>query len=89
MIMGSVRLTASTAALCTAFTASLSLAQENASSGSGNEPLSEPGVIVVTAQKREQNLQDVPISISVVDGDVLQDQGAVSLADYAGNVPGC
>ncbi|MEN3746736.1 TonB-dependent receptor [Sphingomonas sp. HF-S3] len=44
--------------------------------------------IVVTAQKREQNLQDVPISISVVTGDDLQQQGAASLTDYAGYVPG-
>jgi iron complex outermembrane recepter protein len=45
-------------------------------------------VIVVTAQKREENLNDVPISISVVSGDALVEQGAVSLTDYAGYVPG-
>jgi outer membrane receptor protein involved in Fe transport len=44
--------------------------------------------IVVTAQKREQNLQDVPISISVVSGEAMQEQGAASLTDYAGYVPG-
>jgi iron complex outermembrane receptor protein len=44
--------------------------------------------IVVTAQKREQNLQDVPISISVVSGDEMKEQGAASLTDYAGYVPG-
>jgi outer membrane receptor protein involved in Fe transport len=44
--------------------------------------------IVVTAQKREQNLQDVPISISVVGGGELQEQGAASLTDYAGYIPG-
>ncbi|MDP5278912.1 TonB-dependent receptor [Sphingomonas sp. DG1-23] len=44
--------------------------------------------IVVTAQKREQNLQDVPISISVVSGDAMKEQGAASLTDYAGYVPG-
>ena len=46
------------------------------------------GDIVVTAQKRSQNLQDVPLSISVVSGDALQEQGAASLVDYGGYVPG-
>lgn len=44
--------------------------------------------IVVTAQKRVQNVQDVPISISVVGGEELQEQGSASLVDYAGYVPG-
>ncbi|WP_158298819.1 TonB-dependent receptor [Sphingomonas psychrotolerans] len=52
-------------------------------------PAAAPGdEIVVTAQKREQNLQDVPISISVVSGDDMQAQGAASLTDYAGYIPG-
>ncbi|QDX27936.1 TonB-dependent receptor [Sphingomonas suaedae] len=44
--------------------------------------------IVVTAQKREENILDVPVSISVVGGEQLVEQGAASLADYAGYVPG-
>ncbi|PZQ24151.1 MAG: hypothetical protein DI569_01810 [Sphingopyxis macrogoltabida] len=46
------------------------------------------GEIVVTAQKRVQNVQDVPISIAVVSGEDLQQQGSASLVDYAGYVPG-
>ena len=46
------------------------------------------GEIVVTAQKRVQNVQDVPISIAVVSGEDLQEQGSASLVDYAGYVPG-
>ena len=46
------------------------------------------GEIVVTAQKRVQNVQDVPISISVVGGEDIQQQGSASLVDYAGYVPG-
>ncbi|SBV33519.1 Outer membrane receptor protein [uncultured Sphingopyxis sp.] len=46
------------------------------------------GEIVVTAQKRVQNVQDVPISISVVGAEELQEQGSASLVDYAGYVPG-
>jgi outer membrane receptor protein involved in Fe transport len=44
--------------------------------------------IVVTAQKREQNIQDVPISISVVGGEQMQRAGSAQLADYAAYVPG-
>jgi iron complex outermembrane receptor protein len=46
------------------------------------------GEIVVTAQKRTQNVQDVPISISVISGEALQQQGAASLVDYAAYTPG-
>lgn len=46
------------------------------------------GDIVVTAQKRTQNVQDVPISISVISGEDLLDQGAASLVDYASYTPG-
>ncbi|WP_062182256.1 TonB-dependent receptor [Sphingopyxis sp. C-1] len=48
----------------------------------------EGEVIVVTAQKRVEALQDVPISITVVNGEGLREQGAGSLVDYAGYVPG-
>lgn len=44
--------------------------------------------VLVTAQKYEQRLQDVPNSISVVTGDQLLEQGATSLADYMQRVPG-
>ena len=39
--------------------------------------------IVVTAQKREENLQDVPVSISVLGGDQLEHLSLNSLADFA------
>nr|WP_294810299.1 TonB-dependent receptor [uncultured Sphingomonas sp.] len=44
--------------------------------------------IVVTAQKREERLQDVPISISVVGGAQMQQAGGSQLTDYAAYVPG-
>jgi iron complex outermembrane receptor protein len=44
--------------------------------------------IVVTAQKREQTLIDVPQSISVVSGDRLQRLQATSFEDYVKQVPG-
>lgn len=43
--------------------------------------------IVVTAQKREQSLQDVPISIAVVSGKELTAFHAKDMADIAASVP--
>lgn len=43
--------------------------------------------IVVTAQKREQRLQDVPISMEVVSGEKLQDLGINDFASMAAYVP--
>lgn len=38
--------------------------------------------IVVTAQKREQSLQDVPISVSVFGGSAIEKQNIAELGDY-------
>lgn len=45
-------------------------------------------LIIITAQKREEILQDVPISISVVSGEQLQQSGATQLVDFGGYIPG-
>lgn len=44
--------------------------------------------IVVTAQKRSERLQDVPLSITALDGSSLSQQNLVSIQDYASRVPG-
>ena len=41
--------------------------------------------IVVTAQKREQSLQEVPIAITGIEGSALVGDGADNLADLAGS----
>jgi len=43
--------------------------------------------VVVTAQKRSERLQDVPVSVSAVSGESLEAAHATSLADYAAYVP--
>ena len=43
--------------------------------------------IVVTAQKREQSLQDVPISVTAVDGSFIEMTNASDLADVSLYVP--
>ena len=44
--------------------------------------------ILVSAQKREQYLSDVPLSISVLSADSLSVQQITTLTDLAGHVPG-
>jgi outer membrane receptor protein involved in Fe transport len=43
--------------------------------------------IVVTAQKREQNLQDVPVAVTAYTGDMLQNSGITDLRDLAAIAP--
>lgn len=59
--------------------------RENASIGEEQVVENE---IVVTAQKREERLSEVPISISAATGDQLQRLGVTRFSDYAGYVPG-
>lgn len=56
------------------------LAQDAADEGSDDE-------IVVTAQKREQNLQDVPISIQALGQSKLEDNQVASFDDYQKLLP--
>ena len=55
-------------------------AEESAASGGLEE-------VVVTAQKRAQNAQDVGISLSAISGSDLQTLGAVSATDITKSVP--
>ena len=64
--------------LCTVLAASLVCAQ------GAHAQLEE---IIVTAQKRAQSLQDVPISISVVSGQLIEDRSIDSLATLSQSVP--
>jgi|TARA_B100002003_G_scaffold146783_2_gene135881 outer membrane receptor protein involved in Fe transport len=43
--------------------------------------------IIVTAQKREQSLQDVPISVSAVSGETIENRSINSLSDLSRSVP--
>lgn len=48
---------------------------------------SDADVIVVTAQKRSENLQNVPISIQAINGAKLEQRQVASLDDYAKLLP--
>jgi iron complex outermembrane recepter protein len=61
---------------------SIALAQAPAPADSG-------GIedIIVTAQKRSENLQDVPISVAAITGTMVTDRAAVTLQGLQGAVP--
>ncbi len=48
---------------------------------------SAPAEIVVTAQRRAENLRDVPIAITVVDGASIRESGANQLSDITQRAP--
>lgn len=43
--------------------------------------------VMVTAQKREQTLQDVPVSVTAFSGEAIKETGAVDIRDIAGLTP--
>ena len=43
--------------------------------------------VIVTAQKRAENVQDVPIAITALSASDLEDKGAVSLVDVGSFAP--
>ena len=75
---------ASTLAL--ALASSPALAQDNVDESEAED---RPGtnVIIVTAQFREQELQDTPLAITAVTGDQLQAKGLTDLATAADSAP--
>ncbi len=57
------------------------LAQDAAEDDSANNE------IIVTAQKREQNIQDVPVAVSVISGAALEAQGGINIENAQYLVP--
>lgn len=58
----------------------------------GDDPTAEPqaqdnGEILVTARRREERLQDVPVAITAVSGDELATQHVYRVADFAAKLP--
>ena len=64
-------------------------AQDTASTGAAGAaaPAPDTGDIIVTAQKREENLQRVPAAISVVTGAQFEAQGGVNVQSLQQLVP--
>lgn len=65
---------------------SVNTAQTGSDIGPGaTEKLEE---VTVTANRREESLQDVPISISVIDNETMQKSGSLEFQNLADRVPG-
>lgn len=47
----------------------------------------QEGDIIVTARKREESLQDVPIAVTAISGDRIESQGLRNVSDLYGRVP--
>jgi iron complex outermembrane receptor protein len=50
-------------------------------------PDDDDSVIIVTAQLRQQNLQDVPLSVSAVSGEMLEARSQTTLTDITAQMP--
>jgi iron complex outermembrane receptor protein len=59
-----------------------------ATAGAQTEPTTNLGEIIVTAQKRNEALADIPMSVSVLAGDALERQQAGNFEDLASLLPG-
>ncbi|MDB5458257.1 MAG: ligand-gated channel protein [Caulobacter sp.] len=82
--LGATSLRAVLLASAMSATAGVALAQEAAPDAANSSQVEE---IMVTALKRNTQLQDTPMSISAVTGETLEKTGAVSMAEYAKFVP--
>lgn len=52
-----------------------------------NDTESTDGEIIVTARRRGESLQDVPIAVTAISGDTLQDQGAIDITHLQQQTP--
>ena len=77
--------TAAAALVSNALICAVTWAQDNSNDPPESTAIEE---IVVTATRREQPLQSVPLSVHVVTKEELRQLGAVAFADYARTVPG-
>src|SRR5580704_15151612 len=59
--------------------------EQGSNAGNSGTKLEE---VVVTAQKREERLQDVPVSVTAISADTLVENNQVRLQDYYSQIPG-
>ncbi|GAB3360075.1 TonB-dependent receptor [Lysobacter tyrosinilyticus] len=80
-----------TAAICLAFTSTIAFAQDapqpSAPEAAPQEKAVTLGTVNVTAQKRTENLQKVPISIQAIGAEQLDQQQVSDFDDYAKMIP--
>lgn len=74
---------ASLLALATVLAAAPAHAQDQADTAAANDDL-----IIVTAQKREQSIKDVPITVSAISGEQMDDIGIDEFDELSAFIPG-
>jgi outer membrane receptor protein involved in Fe transport len=86
MMTGATRQRARRVSLCTAAILSIPVAQAQESAEDKRGPiwLEE---IVVTATKRAETLQDVPVAVTAITSEDIQSHGFTNYADYVNTVP--
>jgi iron complex outermembrane receptor protein len=87
-MLGSV--SAMALAVCCSSAASAQTSTSAPTTGPAAAPAQNEGIadIIVTAQRREQKLQDVPIAVTAVSGNTLTANGIKTVVDLTGVVPG-
>lgn len=66
----------------------MQLAQTQSSSLDDEHTKSSVQEIIVSAQKRDERLQDVPVPVTVLNADTLTDNNQLRLQDYFTSIPG-
>jgi outer membrane receptor protein involved in Fe transport len=66
----------------------LQAAAVDAAASAADAPEDDLGAIVVTAQRRSEDVKDVPLSVSVLTGDELEKRGISNFEDLARITPG-
>jgi len=88
MYLHTIRGLLAASALSLVFLPRVQAATTDQPSNSNTEESGTLQEVIVTSRKREENLQDVPVAISVVSSDTLLQSNALSLQDYYATVPG-
>ena len=61
--------------------------EDEQESAAAEDEMALDEVITVTARKREENIQEVPVAITVLTGEFLEDNGAMDIAELQASVP--
>jgi iron complex outermembrane receptor protein len=87
LLVRAVTVLAAVAALCSAATA---IAQQRtslaSSAGNATDEDTELAEVIVTAERRNENLQTTPIAVTVLNKDELVKKGVVQMADLHARV---
>ena len=77
-----------TGVLAICIMASPAIAQDSSEQGSGSDMPSQPGDIVVTAQRRSERLTDVPVSVTALSADTIKASGVTDTYSLQQVTPG-